>query len=68
MYMYMYMYIYIYIYIVGREINKTNNKHIEDAMRRDTAAPQFRGSALSWFVSASGAWRFRIGVPFVDFV
>jgi hypothetical protein len=41
---------------------------IEDAMRRDTAAPAFWGLAFSCSVSASGACREMPADPLVDLV
>ena len=41
-------------------------QYIEDAMRRDTAAPSFRGWAFSCSVSASGACREMPADPLVD--
>ena len=37
-------------------------------MRRDTAAPQFLGSAISWLVSACAVWRLMLGDRLVDLV
>ena len=43
-------------------------KRIEDAMRRDTAAPSIYGFGVSWFVSVSGACSSVIDDPLVDLV
>ena len=43
-------------------------ERIQDAMRRDTAAPAFWGSGVSCSVSASGACSFMLADPLVDLV
>ena len=50
--------IFIYVFI--------DFPYIEDAMRRDTAAPSVLGLGVSCSVSASGDCRFMLGVSFVD--
>ena len=47
---------------------KQTLQFIEDAMRRDTAAPSILGLGVSCSVSASGACRFMLAVPLVGIV
>ena len=67
-YIHIYIYIYIYIYINPKVHSFLSNVLIEDAMRRDTAAPSFWSLAFSCPLSESDACREMPADPLVDLV